>query len=65
LVGTVSLTSLTFVTYQLEGVWVDYALVRAVEYLPVIALLLWEAAARRGGSEPLSDRGGSPEVHRP
>ena len=46
LVGTVSLTSLTFVTDQLEGVWVDYPLVRAIEYLPVVALLLKEAAAR-------------------
>lgn len=43
LVGTVSLTSLTVVTYQLDGAWVDYGLVRAAEYLPVIALLLWEA----------------------
>lgn len=46
LVGLVSLTSLTFVTYQLEGVWVDYTLVRVVEYLPVFALLLREAWLR-------------------
>jgi hypothetical protein len=48
LVGTVSLTSLTVVTYQLDGVWVDYGLVRAAEYLPVVALLAWEAFPRRG-----------------
>lgn len=42
LVGTVSLTSLTVVTYQLNAVWVDYGLVRAAQYLPVVALLLWE-----------------------
>ncbi len=42
LVGTVSLTSLTFVTYQLEGLWVDYTLVRLVEYVPVFVLLARE-----------------------
>jgi hypothetical protein len=48
LVGTVSLTSLTVVTYQLDAVWVDYGLVRAAQYVPVIALLLWEAFGRPG-----------------
>ncbi len=43
LIGLVSLTSLTVVTYQLDGVWVDYGPVRAAEYLPVIVLLMWEA----------------------
>ena len=38
-VATVSLASLTVVTYQASGVWVDYPLVRLVEYLPVFALL--------------------------
>jgi hypothetical protein len=42
LVATVSLTSLTVVTYQLEGVWIDYPLVRLAEYVPVFALLAWE-----------------------
>lgn len=47
LVGAVSLTSLTVVTYQLDGVWVDYGPVRAAQYLPVVALLVWEATARQ------------------
>lgn len=47
LVGTVSLTSLTVVTHQLDGVWVDYWLVRAAEYLPVMVLLLFEAFPQR------------------
>jgi hypothetical protein len=53
LVGTVSLTSLTVVTYVLDGVWVDYGLVRAAQYLPVIALLTWEVfRSRRGWAGP-------------
>lgn len=48
LVGTVSLTSLTVVTYQLDGVWVDYGLVRVAEYVPVLALLLWETVRQHG-----------------
>jgi len=46
LAGTASLPSITFVTYQLEHVWKDYPLVLILEYLPVIALLLYEL--RRG-----------------
>jgi len=47
LIGTVSLTSLTVVTHQLHGLWIDYPLVRAAEYLPVTLLLLFEAFPRR------------------
>lgn len=47
LVGTVSLTSLTVVTYQSTGVWIDYPWVRVAEYAPVFALLAWEAAKPR------------------
>jgi hypothetical protein len=54
LVGTVSLSSATVVTYQLDGVWVDYGLVRTVEYVPVFALLLWEAVAARPRRLPVA-----------
>ena len=37
-----SLTSLTVLNYQLNGVWKDYLLVQIVEYVPVIALLVYE-----------------------
>jgi alpha-1,6-mannosyltransferase len=45
LAATASLPSITFVTYQLNGVWKDYSLVLLLEYVPVIALLvldLWK-----------------------
>jgi alpha-1,6-mannosyltransferase len=45
LAATASLPSITFVTYQLNGVWKDYPLVLLLEYVPVIALLvldLWK-----------------------
>lgn len=37
-----SLTSLTVLNYQLNGVWKDYIAVQIVEYVPVIALLIFE-----------------------
>ncbi|MDP3582048.1 MAG: hypothetical protein Q8S39_08925, partial [Ignavibacteria bacterium] len=37
-----SLTSLTVLNYQLNGVWKDYLAVQIVEYVPVIALLIFE-----------------------
>jgi hypothetical protein len=40
LAATASLPSITFVTYQLTGVWKDYPLVLVLEYAPVIAFLL-------------------------
>ncbi len=43
-VAAVSLTSLTVLNYQLNGVWKDYLLVQIVEYVPVIALLIYEFA---------------------
>ena len=48
LVGTVSLASLTVVTYQASGVWIDYPLVRLAVYAPVFVLLLtrWRAEKR-------------------
>jgi hypothetical protein len=48
LVGTVSLASLTVVTYQSTGVWVDYPLVRLAVYAPVFVLLVtrWRAEKR-------------------
>jgi len=60
LVSTVSLTSLTVVTYRLDGIWVDYPLVRLVEYAPVLALLAGEMVGPAAGSgrEPLGGWGG-------
>ena len=46
--GTASLPSITYVTYQLQGVWTDYPLVLALEYVPVVALLLFDL--RRKGT---------------
>jgi hypothetical protein len=40
LAGTASLTAFTFISYQLHGAWKEYPLVLALEYLPVVALLL-------------------------
>ncbi len=42
LAGTASLTSITFVTYQLQGSWKDHPLVLLVEYVPVVVLLLFD-----------------------
>jgi hypothetical protein len=44
--GTASLPSITYVTYQLEGLWRDYPLVLVLEYLPVVALLLFDLTRR-------------------
>jgi len=49
LAGTASLTSITFVTYQLHGVWKDYPLVLLLEYLPVLVLLFFDLR-RKGDS---------------
>jgi alpha-1,6-mannosyltransferase len=55
LAGTASLTSITFVTYQLQGIWKDYPLVLTLEYVPVVVLLLIELTRRRPFSDtPLS-----------
>jgi len=37
-----SLTSLTVLNYQLNGVWKDYLLVQLIEYVPVVVLLVYE-----------------------
>jgi alpha-1,6-mannosyltransferase len=50
--GTASLPSVTYVTYQLQGVWKDHPLVLILEYVPVVALLildLWRKRATLGG----------------
>jgi len=41
LAATASLPSITFVSYQLNGIWKDYPLVLVLEYVPVVALLLF------------------------
>ena len=41
LAASASLPSITFVTYQLQGIWKDYPLVLILEYVPVVALLLF------------------------
>ena len=46
--ATASLTSITFVTYQLQGIWKDYPLVLFLEYAPVLILLYWDL---RGGAD--------------
>jgi hypothetical protein len=48
LAATASLPSVTFVTYQLNGVWKDYPLVLVLEYVPVIALLLFDLFKKGG-----------------
>jgi alpha-1,6-mannosyltransferase len=40
--GTASLPSITYVTYQLQGVWKDYPLVLVLEYVPVVTLLVFD-----------------------
>ena len=60
LAGTASLTSITFVTYQLHGTWKDYPLVLVLEYVPVVALLLydlWRERKTPGTSAVLRDPG--------
>ena len=52
LAGTASLTSITFVTYQLHGVWKDYPLVLILEYLPVIALLFFDLRRKASSGQP-------------
>ena len=47
LAGTASLTSITFVTYQLQGVWKDYPVVLVLEYVPVVALLLYNLLKKK------------------
>ena len=42
LAATASLPSITFVTYQMLGIWKDYPLVLILEYLPVVALLYFD-----------------------
>jgi hypothetical protein len=48
LVAAASLTSLTIATYQTTGAWVDYPLVRLLEYVPVAVLLVVEFWRDRG-----------------
>lgn len=47
LAGTASLTSVTFVTYQLQGVWREYPIVLVLEYVPVIAFLVFDLTRGR------------------
>ena len=63
LAGTASLVSITFVSYQLEGVWKDFPLVLILEYVPVVALLLVDLAGRnRGWSGRDKDQLGDTEI---
>ncbi len=41
-ISLISLTAFTVMHYQLTGVWKDYTIVQIFEYVPVIALFLWE-----------------------
>jgi hypothetical protein len=50
LAATASLPSITFVAYQLQGVWKDYPLVLVLEYAPVIVLLWLDLRGKRGPS---------------
>lgn len=50
LAATASLPSITFVTYQLQGVWKDYPLVLVLEYVPVVALLLLDLRRKHSDS---------------
>ncbi|HTP12108.1 MAG TPA: hypothetical protein VMM37_00690 [Bacteroidota bacterium] len=51
LAGTASLSSITFVTYQLNGIWEDYPVVLILEYIPVVTLL-WFDLKRRSSHPP-------------
>jgi len=57
LAATASLPSITFVTYQLLGIWKDYPLVLILEYVPVVVLLWFDlrrsvdAGADKGKSD--------------
>jgi hypothetical protein len=56
LAATASLPSVTFVTYQLLGLWKDYPLILILEYAPVV-ILLWfdlrgKSRAGLGGIAP-------------
>jgi hypothetical protein len=56
--ATASLTSYTILRYQLHGVWEQSALVVAVEYLPVIVVMLFEI--RRWGVQTEAGHAGRP-----
>ncbi len=47
--GLISLTVFTVVNYQLYGVWKEYTLVLLLEYVPVLALFLYELFYWSGG----------------
>ena len=47
LAATASLASITFVTYQLQGIWKDYPIVLLLEYAPVMALLVFRDVRQR------------------
>jgi hypothetical protein len=66
LAGTASLASLTFVTYQLEGVWKDFPLVLILEYVPVVVLLVFDLVGRNRGRlrTPEKDQHRGTEVKR-
>ena len=55
LAATASLPSITFVTYQLNGVWKDYPLVLMIEYVPVIALLFLDLRKNRASRRSIQD----------
>jgi hypothetical protein len=55
LAATASLPSITFVTYQLEGVWKDYPIVLLLEYVPVVALLLYDWRRTAGDRDDRSN----------
>jgi hypothetical protein len=55
LAATASLPSITFVTYQLNGVWKDYPLVLMIEYVPVIALLFLDLRKNRASRRSVQD----------
>lgn len=41
-VSAVSLTFFTVVSYQTTGLWKEYPIVLLIEYIPVLALFIWE-----------------------
>jgi alpha-1,6-mannosyltransferase len=64
--ATASLTSFTVLHYVTTGVWVQYPWVMAVEYVPVVMLLMWEnrplGVFRPLPQSPSPDRGGGSGV---
>jgi hypothetical protein len=64
LAGTASLASITFATYQLEGIWKDYPLVLVLEYVPVVVLLVFDLRKKTAWGSGRNQRKTNTETQR-